>query len=103
MEHEIDIYGYMLNISVVFFVMLFFYRFFNEIKFYNNDFFYAENNFGATILNHWYSCSKRDAKYVENEMYLFEQNPYIDKNFLKKSLLEACIRQDIFNDNLDNL
>lgn len=70
---------------------------------YKNDFFYAENNFGATILNHWYSCSKRDAKYVENEMYLFEQNPYIDKNFLKKSLLEASIRQDIFNDNLDNL
>ena len=70
---------------------------------YKNDFFYAENNFGATKLNHWYSCSKRDAKYVENEMYLFEQNPYIDKNFLKKSLLEASIRQDIFNDNLDNL
>lgn len=69
---------------------------------YRTDFFYADN-FGATILNHWYSCSKRDAKYVENEMYLFEQNPYIDKNFLKKSLLEASIRQDIFNDNLDNL
>ena len=46
---------------------------------YRTDFFYADN-FGATILNHWYSCSKRDAEYVKNEMYLFEQNQCKDKN-----------------------
>jgi hypothetical protein len=78
-------------------------RLFELDKRYKDDFFYADNNYGVTILNHWYSCSKRDCKYVENEMYFFKQNQYIDKNFLRKSLLQACIDQEIFNDSLDSL
>lgn len=67
---------------------------------YKDDFFYMEN-YGATLLNYWYSCHKRNAENIQNEMYLFDSSEYIDKNFLRKSLLQACINQDLFNDNVD--
>lgn len=69
---------------------------------YKDDFF-CQENYGATLLNHWYACSKRSPEYIQNEMYFFDSDKHIDKNFLRKSLLTACVHQNLFNDNLENL